>query len=107
MLVRSWNLHLGKTGPDGKGGHVRERVELAVSGDPAIVCLQEVPASALGKLQQWSGIQAVTARTQRSRLGPLAVPGAMGSQGKGNAILFMKDATLRQEKQITLNTNPF
>src|SRR5262245_17492020 len=99
MLVRSWNLHLGKTGPDGKGAHVREMVQLVVAGDAAIVCLQEVPAWALGSLQQWSGMQAVTARTLRSKLGPLAVPGPVGrgtgSPGKGNAILFMNDATLR------------
>ena len=31
----------------------------------------------------------------------------VGSAGKGNAILLPKDVTIRQEKQITLNTNPF
>src|SRR5262245_33409989 len=111
MLVRSWNLHLGKTAPDGKGGHLREMVELAVAGDPAIVCLQEVPAWALGSVGQWAGMKAVTVRAMRSKLGPLALPGGLGrtlgSPGKGNAILLPGDAALRQEKQITLNTNPF
>src|SRR5262245_30433596 len=101
MLVRSWNLHLGKTAPDGKGGHIREMVELAVAGEPAIVCLQEVPAWALGSLDKWSGRTAVTVRAMRSKLGPIGLPGGLGrtlgSPGKGNAILLPNDATLRQE----------
>jgi hypothetical protein len=56
-------------------------------------------------------MQAVSVRTARSKLGPIALPGSLGrtigSSGKGNAILFPNDAKLRQEKQITLNTNPF
>ena len=53
---------------------------------------------------------------RRPKFGPLAVPGGVGADtdprasagpGKGNAILFPKDVTIRQEKQITLNTNPF
>src|SRR5262249_57216188 len=32
---------------------------------------------------------------------------AFGSPGKGNAILIPNEVTLRQEKQVTLNTNPF
>src|SRR5262245_59570690 len=105
MLVRSWNLHLGKTAPDGKGAHVREMVERIATDETAIVCLQEVPVSAFGKLAAWSGMQAVSVRAQRSKLGPLAR--AMGSPGKGNAILVPTDVTIREDKQITLNTNPF
>jgi endonuclease/exonuclease/phosphatase family metal-dependent hydrolase len=110
MLVRAWNLHLGKT-PDGKGGHLREMVELATADRPAFVCLQEVPAWALDSVGEWAGMKAVTARTIAPKFGPIRVPAGLGkplgSPGKGNAILLPKDVTIRQEKQITLNTNPF
>jgi endonuclease/exonuclease/phosphatase family metal-dependent hydrolase len=111
MLVRAWNLHLGKTAPDGKGGHVREMVERIATDKTAIICLQEVPVWAFGSLAGWSGMQAVSVRTRRPKLGPLGIPGGVGkmvgSPGKGNAILVPGDVTIRQEKQITLNTNPF
>ena len=38
---------------------------------------------------------------------PAGVGKMLGSPGKGNAILLPNDVTIRQEKQITLNTNPF
>jgi endonuclease/exonuclease/phosphatase family metal-dependent hydrolase len=104
MLVRAWNLHLGKDA-NGRGEHVREMVELITADRPLIVCLQEVPAWALGSVGGWADMQTVTVRTHRAKLGPLGR--SLGSSGKGNAILFPKDAKLRQEKQITLNTNPF
>jgi hypothetical protein len=105
MLIRSWNLGLDK--------HVREAVELVTADGPGVVCLQEVPAWALGSLAGWAGMQAVTARTRSPHVGFLPAPGALGrragagSGGEGNAILLPKDAKIRQEKQITLNTNPF
>ena len=43
----------------------------------------------------WAGMQAVTARARRPKLGPLAVPAGvgrvLGSPGKGNVILLPKD----------------
>src|SRR4051812_795184 len=111
MLVRTWNLHLGKAATDGKGGHLREMVELATADRPAFVCLQELPAWALVKVGEWAGMQAVTARTTKPKLGPIAVPAgvgkALGSAGKGNAILIANELQIREEKQITLNTTPF
>jgi endonuclease/exonuclease/phosphatase family metal-dependent hydrolase len=111
MLVRAWNLHLGKSASDGKGGHLREMVELATADRPAFVCLQDVPAWALDSVGEWAGMQAVTARTIAPKLGPIRVPAGLGkmlgSAGKGNAILVANEVTIRQEKQITLNTNPF
>jgi endonuclease/exonuclease/phosphatase family metal-dependent hydrolase len=86
-------------------------VELATADRPAFVCLQELPAWALGKVGEWAGMQAVAVRATRPKLGPFPVPApigkAFGSPGKGNAILLTNEVTLRQEKQITLNTNPF
>ena len=110
MRVRSWNLYLGKTA-DGKAGHVREMVERATADRPAFVCLQEVPVWAVKSLAEWAGMQAVSVRATRPKLGPFPVPASigrrLGSPGKANAILLPKEVTVRQEKQITLNTNPF
>src|SRR5215468_5593858 len=110
MLVRAWNLHLGKTA-DGRGAHLREMVELATADRPAFVCLQEVPVWAFGVLGGWAGMKAVAVRATKPNLGPVVVPAgtgrALGSGGKGNAILLPLDAKIREEKQITLNTNPF
>jgi endonuclease/exonuclease/phosphatase family metal-dependent hydrolase len=105
MLIRSWNLRLGK--------QVRAMVELLTADRPGIVCLQEVPAWALPSVGEWAGMQAVTARTRAPKAGILPAPGTVGKHfgkgggGEGNAILFPKEAKLRQEKTITLNTNPF
>jgi endonuclease/exonuclease/phosphatase family metal-dependent hydrolase len=110
MLVRAWNLHLGKDAK-GHGNHVREMVELVTAGGPAIVCLQEVPDWAVDDLPKWTGMAVSSVRMHRAKLGLLPAPGALartiGSAGKANAILFPAEAKLRQEKQITLNTNPF
>jgi endonuclease/exonuclease/phosphatase family metal-dependent hydrolase len=101
MLVRAWNLHLGKDASNGRRNHTREMVELITADRPWIVCLQEVPTGVLGKVGDWAGMQAVGVVAQKGRLGPF------GGPGKGNAVLFPKEAKLREEKQITLNTNPF
>src|SRR3954453_9530900 len=99
MLVRTWNLHLGKAATDGKGGHLREMVELATADRPAFVCLQDLPAWALGKVGEWAGMQAVTARTTKPKLGPFPALAAIGklsgSAGKGNAILIANEVTIR------------
>src|SRR2546421_697595 len=36
-------------------------IELVTGDDPDVVCLQEVPAWALGRLESWSGMQSVGA----------------------------------------------
>jgi endonuclease/exonuclease/phosphatase family metal-dependent hydrolase len=109
MLVRAWNLHLGKTA-QGRGAHLREMIELVTAGGPTFVCLQELPVWALDELGGWTGMKAVAVRATRPKLGPVVVPagaGRLGSPGKGNAILLPTDAQIREEKQVTLNTNPF
>ncbi len=121
MLVRTWNLFHGNTVPPGRKAHLRTMVELIAVGNPDAVCLQEVPAWALGSLGEWSGMKAVTARARRPTLGPLPIPASLGRaltaphhgkirsafSGQGNAILIPNDAEIRKVKGITLNTNVF
>lgn len=69
MLIRTWNLFHGNTVPPGRVSRLEEAVRLAASGDPAIVCLQEVPAWALELLDDWSGLVAVGNVASRPRAG--------------------------------------
>ena len=59
MLVRSWNLFHGNTVPPERRAYLREMIELVTADDPDVVCLQEVPVWALGRLEGWSGMRAV------------------------------------------------
>jgi endonuclease/exonuclease/phosphatase family metal-dependent hydrolase len=61
LLVRTWNLFHGNAVPPERRGYLREMVELVAADDPDVVCLQEVPAWALGHLEAWSGMHAIGA----------------------------------------------
>jgi endonuclease/exonuclease/phosphatase family metal-dependent hydrolase len=96
-------------------------VELITADRPDVVLLQEIPAWALPKIGEWGQMQAVTARAKRPKLGPFPIPASLGRvltaphhgvtrsgfAGQGNAILFPREATVREDKTITLNTNVF
>jgi endonuclease/exonuclease/phosphatase family metal-dependent hydrolase len=121
VIVRTWNLFNGNTFPPQRKAFLREMVELVTADRPDVVCLQEIPAWALSRVGGWAGMQAVTARAKRPRFGPIPIPSALGRgltapnhgvirsafAGQGNAILFPKEAKLRNRKTITLNTNVF
>ena len=68
LLVRTWNLFHGNAQPPERRAHLREMVELVTADAPEIVCLQELPVWALGHLEQWSGMTAVTAVARRPRV---------------------------------------
>jgi len=74
LLVRSWNLFHGNTLPPTRRSHLREMVELAVSGRPDVVCLQEVPVWAVPRLAEWSGLRPFPAVARRG-LRPAGVAG--------------------------------
>ena len=57
-LIRSWNVFHGNTVPPTSRGYLREMIELATEGRPAVICLQEVPVWALPHLAGWSGMEA-------------------------------------------------
>ena len=121
MLIRTWNLFHGNTAPPGRKAYLRKMVELISAGAPDIVCLQELPAWALGSVGDWSGMQAVTTRAKRPHLLGFPIGASLGRAltaphhgrfrsafaGQGNAILLPRDAQIRKVKVITLNTNVF
>ena len=61
LLVRTWNLFHGNAVPPERHAYLREMVELVTADDPDVVCLQEVPVWALGRLEGWSDMHAVGA----------------------------------------------
>jgi endonuclease/exonuclease/phosphatase family metal-dependent hydrolase len=113
VLVRSWNVFHGNTSPPGRRAYLREMVELIAADRPEVVCLQEVPAWALGLVGGWAEMLGLGDRTRRGR--PLgrritslnAGFFRSGFGGQGNAILLPADVKVREHKTITLNTNPF
>ncbi|HUK45552.1 MAG TPA: endonuclease/exonuclease/phosphatase family protein [Gaiellaceae bacterium] len=121
MVVRTWNLFHGNSFPSSRKGYLREMVELITADRPDVVCLQEIPAWALPRVGEWGQMQSVWARARRSKLGPFPIPAVLGRAltaphhglarsgfaGQGNAILFPNEAKVREDKSITLNTNPF
>lgn len=58
LVVRTWNLFHGNAVPPGRQAYLQEMVELVAADGPDVVCLQEVPAWALGHLERWSGMHA-------------------------------------------------
>ena len=70
MLIRSWNVFHGRTSPPGRRVHLQEMVELVSRDHPDVVCLQELPLWALARLEEWSGMTAVTAVARRTPVPP-------------------------------------
>src|SRR5580765_4246168 len=112
MLVRSWNLFHGNTLPPGRRAYLREMVELVTADRPDVVCLQEVPAWALGRLAGWSGMSAVPALARRPSVRAAALGRALTSPhhglirsafaGQGNAILVAPSLRLRASSTLPL-----
>lgn len=71
MLVRTWNLYHGNSSPPGRANELERMVRLATEDRPEALCLQEVPAWALPRLADWSGMTALGDVAQRPTLGPL------------------------------------
>lgn len=112
MLVRSWNLFHGRSSPPSGRIRLREMVDLATADAPDVVCLQELPLWALGRLQAWSGMRAVCAVTKRPllprRLGgvlqrwnPVVFRSAI--TGQANAILLAPALTLLEHRSVRIS----
>jgi endonuclease/exonuclease/phosphatase family metal-dependent hydrolase len=117
LLVRTWNLFHGNAQPPGRKAFLREMVRLASADRPAVLCLQEVPAWALGQLDDWSGMPALGAVAQRPSLGPLPSTAEVGRvltelhhgllrsafTGQANAILLGPELQIREHRRVILN----
>jgi endonuclease/exonuclease/phosphatase family metal-dependent hydrolase len=121
LLVRTWNLFHGNTKPPERHAYLEEMVQLACSGEPDIVCLQELPVWALPFLERWSGMQACSDVAQRARLGPVPITAQLGRSitainqglfrsavsGQANAILLPQTAELLSRETLSLNPRDY
>jgi endonuclease/exonuclease/phosphatase family metal-dependent hydrolase len=121
LLVRSWNLFHGNSLPPEPRSHLEEMVRLVTADGPDVVCLQEVPAWALERLDEWSGMSAVGDVAARPAIGPLPITAELGRRltqidhgllrsafsGQANAILLAPALRLRDRHLLVLNPRPF
>jgi endonuclease/exonuclease/phosphatase family metal-dependent hydrolase len=121
LLVRTWNLFHGNTVPPGRSDRLEAMVRLATADRPDVVCLQEVPAWALGRLGEWSGMEAFGAVAARPSVGPLPSTPAIGRRltglhhgflrsafaGQANAILVAPGLRALAQRTIRLNAPGF
>lgn len=121
VLVRSWNLFHGNTKPPGRVAHLERMVRLSVVDDPDLVLLQEVPAWALRRLDDWSERTAVGDVAAPPTLGPMPStywigqaltalnPGLLRSafSGQANAILVARRVRVEAHELLVLNPSGF
>jgi endonuclease/exonuclease/phosphatase family metal-dependent hydrolase len=121
ILIRSWNVFHGRTHPPSGRTFLDEAVRLITDDRPEVVCLQEIPVWALGRLGEWSDMNAFGDITVRPALGPLPVPTGLGKRlveldpvrfrlafsGQANAILLARKLRSLGHKAIALNDRRF
>jgi endonuclease/exonuclease/phosphatase family metal-dependent hydrolase len=121
VLIRTWNIFHGNTNPPQRRAYVQEAVELAVSDDPDVVCLQELPAWSLSRLASWTGYAVAPALAAPPTLGTLPSTAEVGRvltslnagllrsafSGQGNAILVSPRLQLREQHLCDLNPRSF
>jgi endonuclease/exonuclease/phosphatase family metal-dependent hydrolase len=114
VLVRSWNLFHGNTVPPQRKQFLDEMLRLATADDPDILCLQEVPAWALGRFT-------VGDLAARPSVGPLPITPGLGHwltsfdhgalrsvfAGQGNAVVVSPRLRLLSHRTLTLNARRF
>ena len=114
MLVRSWNLFHGNTKPPQRRAFLDEMVQLATADNPDVLCLQEVPAWAVGRFT-------VADVAARPVLGPLPIPRSARSSltkphhgilrsafsGQANAIQVAPQLRVLSRHVLTLNSRRF
>jgi endonuclease/exonuclease/phosphatase family metal-dependent hydrolase len=120
LLIRTWNLFHGNAKPPERRAFLESMVRLAVSGNPDVLCLQELPVWALPRLEEWSGMQAIGAVAQPPRLGPIPITPNLGRaitslnqglfrsavSGQANAVLLRSGAIVLEAETLELNA-PF
>jgi endonuclease/exonuclease/phosphatase family metal-dependent hydrolase len=104
MLVRSWNLYHGMALPRSRRSHLEEEVRLISSGQPDVVCLQEVPLWGCPRLEDWSGMKAIW-RSDRRIWFPPRLGGWITRLNQGffrSAISGQADAILLHPRLVPL-----
>ena len=112
MLIRSWNVFHGNTSPRGRTLRLREMIALATADGPDAVCLQELPLWSLGRLEEWSGMTAVSAVAKRT-LAPRRLGGVLQRHdprrfrsavtGQANAILLAPAHVPREHRTVRIS----
>jgi endonuclease/exonuclease/phosphatase family metal-dependent hydrolase len=114
VLIRSWNLFHGNSVPPQREGFLDEMLRLAAADDPDVLCLQEVPAWAVGRFT--AGDVAA-----RPAIGPLPITAELGRRltepnhgllrsafsGQGNAIQVSPRLRVLAHETLTLNPRRF
>jgi endonuclease/exonuclease/phosphatase family metal-dependent hydrolase len=117
VVVRSWNVFHGNTVPPGRRRFLEEMVRLVTRDGPDVVCLQEVPPWALGRIGEWSGMQVYGEVAARPSIGPVPSTAEVGRvitdvnsgllrsgfEGQANAILVSPERKILARHVLTLN----
>ena len=112
LVVRTWNVFHGNAVPPERRAFLREMVELVAADRPAIVCLQEVPVWAIGRLAGWSGMTVAAAVAARPRLRSAQLGrritdidhGLFRSAFTGQANAILADRLLGDERNVVVST---
>jgi endonuclease/exonuclease/phosphatase family metal-dependent hydrolase len=121
LLVRTWNVFHGNAVPPTREGHLIDAIRLATSDEPDVLCLQELPTWALGRLAEWSGMTVFGEIAAPPTIGPLPStpelgrllgkphPGRLRSlfSGQANAILVAPRFRPLSQHVLVLNASPF
>jgi endonuclease/exonuclease/phosphatase family metal-dependent hydrolase len=114
VLVRTWNLFHGNTLPPQRRSFLDEMIALATADDPDVLCVQEVPAWALGRFT-------VGDVAARPTIGPLPSSASLGRRitalnngllrsafsGQGNAIAIAPRLRVLAHERLELNGRRF
>ena len=121
LLVRTWNVFHGNTVPRRRDQELERMIRLATADEPDVLCLQELPAWSLDRLEAWSGMIAVADVAAPPRIGPVPSTAGVGRaltahhagmlrsafNGQANATLVAPRLRLVGRQTITLNPRGF
>jgi len=114
VLVRTWNLFHGNALPPQRRSFLDEMISLATADDPDVLCVQEVPAWALGRFT-------VGDVAARPTVGPLPSSASLGRRltslhhgllrsafsGQGNAVAVAPRLRVLAHDRLELNPRGF
>jgi endonuclease/exonuclease/phosphatase (EEP) superfamily protein YafD len=120
LLVRTWNLFHGNVFPPAPYHRLREMLALVTADRPDVLCLQELPAWAIARLESWTGMRAVGELAALPQVGPVLSWPSVGRHltrhhgvlrsaftGQANAILVAPTLRVLERDRIVLNTLRF